>query len=416
MRLLARGLSAALLLAPLALLPTAASAAGGPPLGPGPVAPPPGPTRTTPAPLVSATGTSVPDQYIVTLDKDVNLTGAARTLDIKPLFTYGKVMHGFAAVLTASQLATVRNTPGVLAVEQNAQVTDFDRRIGGPRGGAGGAQPRVTAASWGLDRIDQHNLPLDNQFSTLGHGAGATAYIVDTGIDYGHSEFGGRAVPGFDAIGDGRDGADCAGHGTHVAGTVGGATFGVAPQASLVSVRVLDCQGSGTLAGVIAGFDWVADNAKQPAVVNASLGGGYSPALNAAADALADSGVLPVVAAGNSTEDACDVSPASAGEALTVGASNRTDQETSFSNYGSCLSMFAPGQAIVSAKLGGGSIAMDGTSMASPHVAGAALLYKAAHPSATAADVRTWLDDNATENVLSGVQDSPNRLLFTGGL
>jgi subtilisin family serine protease len=418
MRLLTRGLTAAaLLFAPLAALPSAAAS-----VLPGPPATGARPARAAdPAPLISAGGQAVPDQYIVTVDKNVNPTGTVRSLGVTPLFTYTSVLHGFAAVLTASQLSTVRSTAGVTAVEQNAraEAVDLDRGgVRGPRAGAarGGPHARAAAASWGLDRIDQRNLPLDGQFTTAGDGAGTTAYIMDTGIDFGHSEFGGRAVPGYDAIGDGRDGQDCNGHGTHVAGTVGGATYGVARKAALVSVRVLDCDGTGSDAGIIAGLDWVANNAQQPAVLNASLGGGSSPSLNSAVDSLASSGVLPVVAAGNSAADACDYSPAGAASALAVGASDRTDQETDFSNDGTCVSLFAPGEGIVSAKLGGGSVSMDGTSMASPHVAGVALLYKAQNPSASAADVRTWLDDEATENVLMVRQGSPNRLLFTGGL
>jgi subtilisin family serine protease len=217
-------------------------------------------------------------------------------------------------------------------------------------------------------------------------------------------------------MGDGRNGQDCQGHGTHVAGTVGSADYGVAPKARLVSVRVLGCDGKGTLAGIIAGFDWVAKHAQQPAVANASLGGSYSPALNDAANALADAGVLPVVAAGNDAQDACRVSPASADRVLTVGATDSSDSETGFSNYGRCLSLLAPGQAIVSAKLGGGSVALDGTSMASPHAAGVALLYKAANPGANAAAVAGWVDTQSTKDVLKIIQNTPNRLLFTGGL
>ncbi|NUS18058.1 MAG: S8 family peptidase, partial [Streptomyces sp.] len=279
------------------------------------------------------------------------------------------------------------------------------------------AGSRIKASSWGLDRIDQRQLPLDGQFNTTGKGAGATAYILDTGIDYAHSEFGGRAVPGYDAIGDGRNGQDCNGHGTHVAGTVGGATFGVAPQAALVSVRVLGCDGSGTWAGVVAGLDWVAQNAQQPAVLNASLGGDSSTAVDDAVNALADAGVLPVVAAGNNSTDACGVSPARAEGAFTVGATTSSDQQASFSNYGSCLSIYAPGEDIVSARLGGGSLSESGTSMASPHVAGVAVLYKATHPAASAAEVGSWLLGASTAGVLGGVTPgSPNNLLYTGGL
>lgn len=396
MRLLARGLAAAALLlaSPLTAMPSVAA------------------TPTPPAAPLYRSDHAVPDQYIVTLDKSVDTRGTVRTLGIKPMFTYSSAMRGFAAVLTSAQLDTVRRTPGVAAVEENASASAF-----GPGSGAlTGPAPRAAATSWGLDRIDQRQLPLDGRFTTTGHGAGTTAYIMDTGIDFGHSEFGGRAVPGFDAVGDGRNGADCNGHGTHVAGTVGGATFGVAPQAHLVSVRVLGCDGTGSYAGIIAGFDWVAQNAQQPAVLNASLGGSFSPAVNTAVNSLADAGVLPVVAAGNSTADACRVSPASAEGAFTVGATNTSDDETSFSNFGPCLALFAPGQDIVSARLGGGSIALSGTSMASPHTAGVALLYKAARPSASAIEVGNWLDDQSTKDALTVQGNSPNRLLYTGGL
>jgi subtilisin family serine protease len=408
MRLLARGLSAAaLLLVPLAVMPSGSASASTPAT----------PTPAAPAPLFRS-DQAVPDQYIVTLQKSVTPTAVLKSLGVAPMFTYGSALRGFAAVLSAPQLAAVRKTPGVTAVEENAAATAYDLDGSGGSGGSGhaGPQSRATAASWGLDRIDQRKLPLDRQFTTAGQGQGATAYIMDSGIDFGHSEFGGRAVPGFDAVGDGRNGQDCQGHGTHVAGTVGGATYGVAPKAKLVSVRVLGCDGKGSWAGIIAGFDWIAKNAQQPAVMNASLGGSYSPAVNDAANAVAAAGVLPVIAAGNSTVDACGISPASADQALTVGATDRTDQETDFSNYGSCLSVFAPGKDIVSAKLGGGSVALDGTSMASPHAAGVALLYKAKNPSASAADVANWLKGQATSGVLTVSHNSPDRLLFTGGM
>ncbi|SEO92384.1 Peptidase inhibitor I9 [Actinacidiphila rubida] len=412
MRMLARGLTAAVtLLASAAALPAATAQTTHTSAAAQQV-------RATPAPLHRA-GNAVPHQYIVTLDNGLDPSAFAKKFGVLPMFHYTKVFSGFASTFSAAQLDTVRRTPGVASVEENATVTADDlhgttadraHRQDGPRAS------RAAAASWGLDRIDQRTLPLDDRFSTIGEGQGATAYILDTGIDYSHSEFGGRAVPGYDAIGDGRNGQDCEGHGTHVAGTIGGATYGVARQATLVSVRVLDCQGEGTLAGIIAGMDWVAQNAHQRAVANASLGGGYSPALNDAADALSDSGVLPVVAAGNDGADACNVSPASAPRVLTLGATDRTDHEASYSNSGSCVSMFAPGTSIVSAKLGGGSTTLSGTSMASPHAAGTALLYKAEHPDADALAVADALTANATQNVLTVNGGSPNLMLYTGGL
>lgn len=216
-----------------------------------------------------------------------------------------------------------------------------------------------------------------------GTGRGVTAYILDTGIETGHAEFEGRATAGFDAVGDGRGGQDCHFHGTHVAGTVGGKTYGVARDVSLVAVRVLDCTGDGTTAQTLAGLDWIAAHARHPAVLNASVGDPVSPALDAATNAVSDAGVLPVVSAGNDATDACTASPARARKALTVGATDRQDRQAGFSNYGPCLSLYAPGVNIVSARLGGGSRSLSGTSMASPHVAGAAALLLEQEPHAT---------------------------------
>ncbi|MDN3295208.1 S8 family peptidase [Streptomyces ficellus] len=370
--------------------------------------PSPEPRRSAPAPLHTTTA-PVPDQYIVTLSPDSVSAQVTQRVGVTPLFSYEKALRGFAARLDASQLATVRDLPEVQAVEQDAVVSVAPLPAGEP-------SPRVPASSWGLDRIDQPHLPLDNQFNVNSTGSGVTAFILDSGIDYRHSEFGGRAVPGFDAIRDGRNGQDCHGHGTHVAGTVGGANHGVARAATLVSVRVLDCQGRGSNAGVIAGLDWVARNARQPAILNASLGGPRSFAVNYAATALSDSGVLPVVAAGNDGADACGVSPASADRVVTVGATNMRDQETDFSNFGPCLWIYAPGAAIVSARLGGGSVALNGTSMASPHVAGVAVLFKGRHPSAAPGDIAGWLADQSVKGVLMVSEGSPNRLVQTGGL
>lgn len=392
MRLFARLATAAL----LTVTPVAAGSASA-------AAPEP-----TPAPLLTAAN-PVPGKYIVTLDEGVDAAGLATKLKLKPSFVYGSAMNGFAVPLTPTQLQIVRTSLGVKTVEEDASVQSV------PKQTTEGV--RAPSTSWGLDRIDQKSLPLNNDFTTAGNGAGVTAYILDTGIDYAHDEFGGRATFGFDAVGDGRKGQDCQGHGTHVAGTVAGRTYGVARKANLVSVRVLGCDGRGTWSGIIAGMDWVAKNAKQPAVMNGSLGGDRSEAVNNAATALSEAGVLPVIAAGNSAVDACNISPASAARVVTVGATNRWDEETDFSNYGQCVSLYAPGQAIVSAKLGGGSVALDGTSMAAPHVAGVAALYKQAHPAADPAEINDFLDDESTKDMLNSVsKSSPNKLLFSAGL
>ncbi|MFE4449357.1 S8 family peptidase [Streptomyces sp. NPDC056796] len=370
-------------------------------------------TADTAEPLVplQKSDRAVPGQYIVTLAPDQKPAAMAEQLGVSTLFTYGKVLHGFAASLTPAQLEQVRGDASVQAVEENSEASVS------PPAASTAAGRRAVAGSWGQDRIDQRNLPLDGMYDVNGTGKGVTAYILDTGIESAHSEFGGRVGAGYDAIGDGRNGEDCNGHGTHVAGTVAGATYGVAPGASLVPVRVLNCEGSGTWAGIIAGLDWIAQNAEQPAVVNASLGGPASSAVDDAFDALASDGILPVVAAGNENQDACDVSPARADGVLAVGASDDQDRQATFSNWGTCVWLYAPGVDIVSAKLGGGSTKLSGTSMASPHVAGVAALYKEQNPDAAPQEVADRLAAEATPDVLTGLgSGSPDRLLYTGGL
>ncbi|MFF0077712.1 S8 family serine peptidase [Streptomyces sp. NPDC005494] len=362
---------------------------------------------------VQKSARAVPGQYIITLSPDQTPSATAEQLGVETLFTYSKVLHGFAASLTSAQLEKVRGAAGVQTVEENSEAS-----VSPPAAAAGkGASNRAVAGSWGQDRIDQRALPLDSAYDVTGTGQGVTAYILDTGIESAHAEFGGRVGAGYDAVGDGRDGEDCNGHGTHVAGTVAGETYGVAREASLVPVRVLNCEGSGTWAGIIAGLDWIAQNAQQPAVVNASLGGPASSAVDDAFDALAAEGTLPVVAAGNEDQDACDVSPARAEGVIAIGASDDQDRQATFSNWGTCVWQYAPGVDIVSAKLGGGSTTLSGTSMASPHVAGVAALYKEQNPSASPQEVADWLAAEATPDVLTGLgAGSPDLLLYTDSL
>lgn len=279
-----------------------------------------------------------------------------------------------------------------------------------------GSPQNRPAASWGLDRIDQASLPLDGRIATPFDGAGVTAYIIDTGVRGDHSEFSGRILAGYDAVGDGKGSKDCNGHGTHVAGTVAGRTYGVAPEASVVPVRVLDCSGSGSVSGVIAGIDWaVSDHAAgAPAVANMSLGGGYSAALNATVASGAADGITFVVAAGNSHTDACGASPASEPTAVTVGSTTSSDARSSFSNYGTCLDLFAPGSSILSAAIGSptATATLSGTSMASPHVAGAAALLLSGTPGATPATVRDTLVGVARAGIVGNAgTGSPNLLL-----
>ncbi len=321
---------------------------------------------------------------------------------------YKKAIKGFSADKLSEQAALkIASDPRVKYVEEDSVVS---------------IDTTQTGATWGLDRIDQRNLPLDGNYTYNNTASNVHAYIVDTGILTTHTQFGGRASVGVDEIGDGRNGIDCNGHGTHVSGTVGGSTYGVAKGVSLVAVRVLDCSGSGTNSGVIAGVNWVASNAIKPAVANMSLGGGASQALDDAVTAAVNAGVVFCVAAGNgdqfgNPQDACTTSPARAPAAITVSATDNTDTKASWANFGTCVDIFAPGVNITSSWFSSTTATntISGTSMATPHVAGASALYLSANPTATPAAVVGALTSNATSGVvISPGSGSPNLLLYTG--
>ena len=283
---------------------------------------------------------------------------------------------------------------------------------------AAASTPEAPTTLWGLDRIDQRALPLNNQFSRAYIGSGVTAYIIDTGVLSTHTEFGGRVLSGFSSVSDANGTQDCSGHGTHVAGTVGGSNYGVAPGVAIVPVRVLDCSGSGSTSAVIAGIDWVVANhaAGTPAVANMSLGGGRSSALDIAVRSAVADGVVFVVAAGNSTANACQSSPAGEPLAITVGATTSADARSSFSNYGSCVDVFAPGSSITSAWYTSttASNTISGTSMASPHVAGVVALGLEIAPNSSVAQISEWITSTATQGVISDAgSGSPNLLVYS---
>ncbi len=358
--------------------------------------------------ILRTRGTPVPGRYIVQFAPGHDARSTASELALgtpaRAVHVYEHAIRGAAFEMSEQQALAMARHPKVLLVEEDAVVTI--------------AATQNNPPSWGLDRVDQRNLPLSGSYTFDFDGTGVNAYIIDTGIRTTHNDFGGRAFHGTDTVGDGQNGNDCHGHGTHVAGTVGGTSFGIAKNVTLFRVRVLNCQGSGTNAGVIAGVDWVTANHIKPAVANMSLGGGASTAVDNAVNNSVAAGVFYAVAAGNSNTNACNSSPARAANVYTVGSTTQSDARSSFSNFGTCVEIFAPGSSITSAWSTSNTATntISGTSMATPHVAGAAALVLDEDPGLTPAQVASTLTNRATSGVLSGVgTGSPNLLLFTLG-
>ncbi|HEY7771345.1 S8 family serine peptidase, partial [Longimicrobium sp.] len=358
------------------------------------------------APLLSAGADAIPGRYVVVLNSSVASPSAAahemvRAHGGRLHFSYSSALKGFAASLSPEAVEELRRNPQVKYVAPDAWTYPVQTQ-----------QPNAT---WGLDRIDQRTLPLNGTYGYGPTGAGVRVYVIDTGIRTTHVQLAGRASVGADFVGDGQNGQDCNGHGTHVAGTIAGTTHGVAKGAQVVSVRVFGCTGGAPYSTIIAAVDWVTANAVKPAVANMSLGGGFYAPANDAVTASIASGVTYAVAAGNENADACSVSPASTPNALTVASTSSNDVRSYFSNWGTCVDLFAPGSSITSAWFTADSATntISGTSMASPHVAGVAALYLQGQPTASPAAVTQAIGASATSGVVLDPVGSPNRLLFS---
>jgi subtilisin family serine protease len=361
------------------------------------------------APLHYAAGDrGIEGSYIVVLNDDADASSVAAVAGVSPRHVYTAALNGFAATLNAGQLNALRHNPAVAFVEQD-QVAELATTQSG--------------ATWGIDRTDQRARPLSGTYNYTSTASNVRAYIIDTGVRATHSEFRKtdgttRAQNNYNATGDGQA-SDCNGHGTHVAGTVAGKTYGIAKGAMIRAVKVFTCSGGSANSTIIAGIDWVTANHIKPAVANLSLGGGASQATDDAVNRLSNAGVFVAVAAGNSNVDACNTSPARASTVTTVASSTSTDAKSSFSNWGSCVELYAPGSSITSAWYTGDTATntISGTSMASPHVAGVGALYKGTYGDAGYSTIRSWLINNATASVITGnVTGTPNRLLYKSTL
>jgi subtilisin family serine protease len=360
--------------------------------------------------LGTESANAVDGHYIVALKDNKSFSAKAITTQADTLsakygakvgYKYTSALKGFSITATEAQAKQLAADGNVAFVQQSHRYTVSD------------TQP--TPPSWGIDRLDQRDLPLDNSYTYGTKADNVTAFVIDTGVMIDHPTFEGRATGGFDAIDGDNDPADGHGHGTHVAGTIGGAEYGVAKGVKIVGVRVLDDSGSGTTEQVVAGIDWVSQNHSGPSVANMSLGGGADEALDTAVRNSVASGVTYAIAAGNSSADANGFSPARVTEAITVAASDINDAQADFSNFGNVVDIYAPGVDITSSWNDGATNTISGTSMATPHVAGAAALFLSANPEATPDQVATGLTGAATpDKITNASPDTPNLLLYTG--
>lgn len=353
----------------------------------------------------------VPNRYVVVLkptalrsQEETSENSAGRLVSrfggaVDKVFNHA--LQGFSAEMTPEAAEAMSNDPEVLFIEEDSYISVNATQHNAP---------------WGLDRVDQRNVPLNNSYNYVKTGAGVHVYVIDSGIRATHVEFAGRATADYDSMYDGQNGNDCHGHGTHVAATIGGSSYGVAKNVRIHGIRVVGCNGIGTVSTAVEGIDWVTANHVSPAVANMSMGSAASPLMDFAVQGSIDEGVTYVAAAGNAAADACQVSPARLGSVITVGASDQNDVRAPFSNFGACVDLFAPGAGVLSAWAWNdtASFTASGTSMSAPHVAGAVALYLEDNPNATPAQATTGVMGVATSGTMNPMGDgSPNLMVFT---